>query len=187
MTELGTIMMFECEQPARRRPHHRGPLHRGGHRPRDRASEVAYGERGERVVTSFGRGMIPRLPLPHARPRREGPAHALHLRAHVRHLRGRHPRPRGRHAARARHQRLPARRRGDRARARGGGRVPDPPRGPPRASATRSRVRCEVRAGHEAGGRRPRSDLAADLVRNHEGLSIPRRAGAARHACRASS
>ena len=58
MTELGTIMMFECEkQPG------------GAHLIEDHfveevidpetGREVPYGERGERVVTSFGRGMIP--------------------------------------------------------------------------------------------------------------------------------
>jgi phenylacetate-CoA ligase len=58
MTELGTIMMFECErQPG------------GAHVIEDHfveevidpatGKEVPYGERGERVVTSFGRGMIP--------------------------------------------------------------------------------------------------------------------------------
>jgi phenylacetate-CoA ligase len=60
MTELGTIMMFECsEQPG------------GAHIIEDHFIEevldpktlepVGYGERGERVVTSFGRGMIPVL------------------------------------------------------------------------------------------------------------------------------
>ena len=60
MTELGTIMMFECaHQPG------------GTHIIEDHFIEevidpetrepVAYGERGERVVTSFGRGMIPVL------------------------------------------------------------------------------------------------------------------------------
>jgi phenylacetate-CoA ligase len=58
MTELGTIMMFECShQPG------------GAHIIEDHFIEevldpqtlepVPYGERGERVVTSFGRGMIP--------------------------------------------------------------------------------------------------------------------------------
>ena len=58
MTELGTIMMFECEhQPG------------GAHIIEDHYIEevidpatgdpVAYGEPGERVVTSFGRGFIP--------------------------------------------------------------------------------------------------------------------------------
>jgi phenylacetate-CoA ligase len=60
MTELGTIMMFECsEQPG------------GTHIIEDHYIEevldpetsepVAYGEMGERVVTSFGRGFIPVL------------------------------------------------------------------------------------------------------------------------------
>jgi phenylacetate-CoA ligase len=60
MTEIGTIMMFECEhQPG------------GTHVIEDHFIEevidpatgrpVGYGERGERVVTSFGRGMIPLL------------------------------------------------------------------------------------------------------------------------------
>ncbi|MGH2806184.1 MAG: phenylacetate--CoA ligase family protein [Actinomycetota bacterium] len=58
MTELGTIMMFECDhQPG------------GAHIIEDHYIEevidpatdepVAYGEQGERVVTSFGRGFIP--------------------------------------------------------------------------------------------------------------------------------
>ena len=58
MTELGTIMMFECEkQPG------------GAHIIEDHYIEevidpltgepVEYGESGERVVTSFGRGFIP--------------------------------------------------------------------------------------------------------------------------------
>jgi phenylacetate-CoA ligase len=60
MTEIGTIMMFECErQPG------------GTHIIEDQFIEevidpesgenVGYGEQGERVVTSFGRGMIPLL------------------------------------------------------------------------------------------------------------------------------
>ena len=58
MTELGTIMMFECDhQPG------------GAHIIEDHYIEevidpiteqpVPYGQRGERVVTSFGRGFIP--------------------------------------------------------------------------------------------------------------------------------
>ncbi len=58
MTEIGTIMIFECEkQPG------------GTHIIEDNFIEevidpetdkpVGYGERGERVVTSFGRGFIP--------------------------------------------------------------------------------------------------------------------------------
>ncbi len=60
MTEIGTIMVFECShQPG------------GTHIIEDHVLEevidpftlepVAYGERGERVVTSFGRGSIPLL------------------------------------------------------------------------------------------------------------------------------
>ncbi len=60
MTELGTIMMFECEaQPG------------GAHVIEDHYIEevidpdtgepLPYGEQGERVVTSFGRGFIPVL------------------------------------------------------------------------------------------------------------------------------
>jgi phenylacetate-CoA ligase len=60
MTEIGTIMVFECaEQPG------------GTHILEDHVIEevldpdtlepVAYGERGERVVTSFGRGSTPLL------------------------------------------------------------------------------------------------------------------------------
>jgi len=58
MTEIGTIMMFECEQQPG-----------GTHIIEDQVIEevidpdsgrsVGYGEQGERVVTSFGRGMIP--------------------------------------------------------------------------------------------------------------------------------
>ncbi len=58
MTEVGTIVMFECdEQPG------------GAHVIEDQVLEevldpetlepVAYGEQGERVVTSFGRGALP--------------------------------------------------------------------------------------------------------------------------------
>ncbi len=60
MTEIGTIMVFECaHQPG------------GTHIIEDHVLEevldpvtlepVSYGERGERVVTSFGRGSIPLL------------------------------------------------------------------------------------------------------------------------------
>jgi phenylacetate-CoA ligase len=58
MTELGTIMMFECEQQPG-----------GAHVIEDHYIEevidpdtdqpVPYGEQGERVVTSFGRGFVP--------------------------------------------------------------------------------------------------------------------------------
>jgi phenylacetate-CoA ligase len=58
MTEIGTIIMFECErQPG------------GAHIIEDQVIEevldpetlesVGYGEQGERVVTSFGRGLLP--------------------------------------------------------------------------------------------------------------------------------
>jgi phenylacetate-CoA ligase len=60
MTEIGTIMVFECEQQPG-----------GTHIIEDNMVEevidpvslepVGYGERGERVVTSFGRGAIPLL------------------------------------------------------------------------------------------------------------------------------
>ena len=60
MTEIGTIMVFECsQQPG------------GTHITEDHFIEevidpasgepVGYGEQGERVVTSFGRGIIPLL------------------------------------------------------------------------------------------------------------------------------
>jgi phenylacetate-CoA ligase len=58
MTEIGTIMIFECDrQPG-------GPHIIEDHfieEVLDPATDepVAYGERGERVVTSFGRGFIP--------------------------------------------------------------------------------------------------------------------------------
>jgi phenylacetate-CoA ligase len=82
MTELGTIMVFECEQQPG-----------GTHIIEDHYIEevvdpatgdsVGYGERGERVVTSFGRGFIPllryrtrdfvvKVPTPSARA--EGPS-----------------------------------------------------------------------------------------------------------------
>jgi phenylacetate-CoA ligase len=58
MTEIGTIMMFECDhQPG-------GPHILEDHfieevLDPDTDQPVGYGERGERVVTSFGRGFIP--------------------------------------------------------------------------------------------------------------------------------
>lgn len=60
MTEIGTIMMFECDhQPG-------GPHIIEDHfieevLDPDTGEPVPYGERGERVVTSFGRGFIPLL------------------------------------------------------------------------------------------------------------------------------
>ncbi len=58
MTEIGTIMVFECDhQPG-------GPHIIEDHfieevLDPDSSEAMAYGERGERVVTSFGRGFIP--------------------------------------------------------------------------------------------------------------------------------
>jgi len=58
MTEIGTIMIFECDhQPG-------GPHIIEDHfieevLDPDSGEPVPYGERGERVVTSFGRGFIP--------------------------------------------------------------------------------------------------------------------------------
>ena len=58
MTEIGTIMIFECDhQPG-------GPHIIEDHFVEevldpDSGEPVGYGERGERVVTSFGRGFIP--------------------------------------------------------------------------------------------------------------------------------
>jgi phenylacetate-CoA ligase len=58
MTEIGTIMIFECDhQPG-------GPHILEDHfieevLDPDTGEPVGYGERGERVVTSFGRGFIP--------------------------------------------------------------------------------------------------------------------------------
>lgn len=58
MTELGTIMMFECEhQPGGTHiiePHYIEEVI-----DPETGEPVAYGEQGERVVTSFGRGFIP--------------------------------------------------------------------------------------------------------------------------------
>jgi phenylacetate-CoA ligase len=58
MTEIGTIMMFECD-------HQPGGVHIIEDHfieevlDPDTGEPVPYGERGERVVTSFGRGFIP--------------------------------------------------------------------------------------------------------------------------------
>ncbi|HEV2755173.1 MAG TPA: AMP-binding protein [Actinomycetota bacterium] len=58
MTELGTIMMFECEhQPGGTHiiePHYIEEVV-----DPESGEPVGYGEQGERVVTSFGRGFIP--------------------------------------------------------------------------------------------------------------------------------
>ncbi|HEX2296785.1 MAG TPA: phenylacetate--CoA ligase family protein, partial [Actinomycetota bacterium] len=58
MTELGTIMMFECDhQPGGTHiiePHYVEEVV-----DPESGEPVPYGEQGERVVTSFGRGFIP--------------------------------------------------------------------------------------------------------------------------------
>ena len=97
MTELGTIMIFECEwQPG------------GTHIIEDHYVEevvdpetdepVPYGEMGERVVTSFGR-VHPRDPVPDQGLRGPGPGIELLLRPNVRHLRREDPGPGRRHEA----------------------------------------------------------------------------------------
>ena len=125
MTEVGTIMIFECS-------HQPGGTHiiedhyhrRGASIPR-RASLCGYGELGERVVTSFGRGFIPVLRYRTKDMVLKVPATHLRLRAHLGYLPGRHPWPLGRHEADPRHQRLPARGRVDHSRVRRHRRVPD--------------------------------------------------------------
>ena len=74
--------------PARRDAHHRGPLHRGGHRSRDRrAGRVRRaGRAGGHVVRAR---LHPGAAVPDARPRGQGPARPVRLRPDVRHLRGR--------------------------------------------------------------------------------------------------
>lgn len=60
MTEIGTIMMFECDhQPGG--PHILEDHYIEEVLDPDTGNPVPYGERGERVVTSFGRGFIPLL------------------------------------------------------------------------------------------------------------------------------
>ena len=90
MTEIGTIMVFECShQPGGTRiieDHYEEVVDPASGEP------VGYGEAGERVVTSFGRGIVrwsataPPTWWPRCRPRaaRAGG---------VRPVRGRHPRP----------------------------------------------------------------------------------------------
>ncbi len=170
MTELGTIMMFECErQPG------------GAHVIEDHfieevidpetGREVAYGERGERVVTSFGRGAIPVF------------------RYRTRDL-----------VVKVPHSRCSCGRTFDLFEGGILGRVDDMllVRGTnvyPRAIESIVRehavadefqiylwtaegirdeiaVRFEVRAGHEQGWEKAAKDLHDDLVRNHEGLGI---------------
>jgi phenylacetate-CoA ligase len=60
MTELGTIMIFECEeQPGGTHIIEDNYIEEVLHP--DTEAPVPYGEMGERVVTSFGRGFIPVL------------------------------------------------------------------------------------------------------------------------------
>jgi phenylacetate-CoA ligase len=170
MTELGTIMMFECD-------HHPG----GAHVIEDHyveevidpetGKEVPYGERGERVVTSFGRGMIPLF------------------RYRTRDL-----------VVKVPHTKCTCGRTFDVFEGGILGRVDDMllVRGTnvyPRAVESIVReyavvdefqirlwteegirdeigVRCEVRAGHEAQWAAAEKELARDLARNHEGLSF---------------
>ena len=185
MTELGTIMMFECDhQPG------------GAHIIEDHFIEevidpetdepVAYGEQGERVVTSFGRGFIPVLRYRTRDLVVQVPASTLHLRADLRHLRRRHPRARRRHEARPRHERLPARGRGDRPRRDGDRRVPDPPLHGGRASATRSRCSSSAADG-DAEGDPLLTELKRELARGARGAALRRAGSPSASRCRASS
>lgn len=170
MTELGTIMMFECDhQPG------------GAHIIEDHfieevidpktGKEVPYGEQGERVVTSFGRGMIPVFryrtrdlvcKVPHSKCScgRTFDIYEGGILGRVDDMllvRGTNVYPRAvesivrEYAAVDEFQiRLWT------------------------AEGIRDEigVRCEVRAGHEATWDKAAKDLAKDLVRNHEGLSF---------------
>ena len=166
MTEIGTIMIFEC-----------APQPGGTHIIEDHFIEevleyegdrpVPYGERAERVVTSFGRGFIPLIryrtndlvvKVPHTPAAAAAPAT----------LPGRHPGPLGRHEAGARHQRLSARRRIDRPRVRRGRRVPDP--ADPRRRDRRDQVLVELKPGREDHWDPLRQRLHVDLADAHEGL-----------------
>ena len=60
MTELGTIMIFECARSRAARTSSRTTTSRRSSTPSP-TSPSPYGEMGERVVTSFGRGFIPVL------------------------------------------------------------------------------------------------------------------------------
>jgi phenylacetate-CoA ligase len=170
MTELGTIMMFECDR-------HPG----GAHVIEDHyveevidpetGEEVPYGERGERVVTSFGRGMIPLfryrtrdlvVKVPHTRCTcgRTFDVYEGGILGRVDDMllvRGTNVYPRAvesivrEYAAVDEFQiRLWT------------------------AEGIRDEigVRCEVRAGHEAEWEKAEKALAGDLARNHEGLSF---------------
>jgi phenylacetate-CoA ligase len=170
MTELGTIMMFECDhQPG------------GAHVIEDHFIEevidpktgkaVPYGEQGERVVTSFGRGMIPvfryrtrdlvcKVPWSKCTCGRTFDIYEGGILGRVDDMllvRGTNVYPRAvesivrEYAAVDEFQiRLWT------------------------AEGIRDEigVRCELRPGHEASWEKVEKDLAADLVRNHEGLSF---------------
>jgi phenylacetate-CoA ligase len=171
MTEIGTIMMFECEkQPG------------GTHILEDQVieevidpetgREVAYGEQGERVVTSFGRGMIPLiryrtrdlvLKVPHTRCTcgRTFDLYDGGILGRVDDMllvRGTNVYPRAVEAIVREHVavdefqiRLTT----------------------VEGIRDEIEVRCEVRPGHEAQWPKVRERLAADLAAAIEGLSIP--------------
>jgi phenylacetate-CoA ligase len=170
MTEVGTIMMFECaHQPG------------GAHIIEDQfieevidpktGKDVPYGEQGERVVTSFGRGMIPvlryrtrdlvvKVPGSRCSCGRTFDIYEGGILGRVDDMllvRGTNVYPRAveaivrEYAAVDEFQiRLWT------------------------AEGIRDEigVRCEVRAGHEGEWDRACKDLQADLVRNHEGLGF---------------
>jgi phenylacetate-CoA ligase len=171
MTEIGTIMMFECEkQPG------------GTHIIEDQVIEevidpetgrpVGYGEQGERVVTSFGRGMIPLLryrtrdlvvKVPHTRCTcgRTFDVYDGGILGRVDDMllvRGTNVYPRAVEAIVREHLA-----------------VDEFQIHLATVDGIRDEiaVRCEVRAGHEAEWPRVRERLAADLAGAIEGLSIP--------------
>jgi phenylacetate-CoA ligase len=170
MTELGTIMMFECDhQPG------------GAHIIEDHfleevldpetGEEVGYGERGERVVTSFGRGTIPVLRyrtrdlvvrVPHDRCRcgRTFDVYEGGILGRVDDMlliRGTNLYPRAVEAIVREYEAV------DEFQIRLW-----------TADGIRDEieVRCEVRPGHEAAWGGIRERLAADLAGSHEGLNI---------------
>ena len=80
MTEIGTIMIFECEKQP-------GGTHiiedhfiEEVHRPGRAANPLDTARPGERVVTSFGRGFIPLIRYRTKDLVVQGAAHRLHLR-----------------------------------------------------------------------------------------------------------
>ncbi len=171
MTEIGTIMMFECEkQPG------------GTHIIEDQVIEevidpdtgrsVGYGEQGERVVTSFGRGMIPLVRyrtrdlvvrVPHTRCTcgRTFDLYDGGILGRVDDMllvRGTNVYPRAVEAIVREHAA-----------------VDEFQIHLTTVDGIRDEiaVRCEVRAGHEAQWPKVRERLAADLAAAIEGLSIP--------------